>query len=335
MAGKSARSIGAATFAFGVFTLGAFAAGVVRADEPVKIRIGWTVPAEEAKWLIMKRPELFANVNKKYRPEWFQFQGTPPMSQALLAKAVDCATQAPISFGKAASEGDLKGYILGSLAQERKGSFSVYWAVKEGGPIKVPADLKGKTVASTAFGGGIYYMMLVWLKANGIDPEKDIRLVEIGFPLVEEAIRSGRVDAGPFAQPFASRAEEKGGIKKLFEISEVQSPLTDTFEACSKEFVDANPEAIAAYMADFKAATKYAYAHPDDAKKVTAEATKIDYAILDKYLLSDKDFYRDPNGSPDFTAIQKTWDLFFKEGYLGKQLKVENYQRLDVTPKAD
>jgi sulfonate transport system substrate-binding protein len=311
------------------------AAGVARAEEPVKIRVGWTVPAEEAKWLIMKRPDLFANINKKYAIEWFQFQGTPPMSQALLAKAVDCATQAPISFGKAASEGDFKGYILGSLAQERQGSFSVYWAVKDGGPINEAKDLKGKTVASTAFGGGIYYMMLVWLKAHGIDPDKDIRLVEIGFPLVEDAIRTGRVDAGPFAQPFASRAEEKGGIKKLFEISEVQSPLTDTFEACGKEFTDAHPAAIAAYMEDFKAATKYAYAHPEDAKKVTAEATKIDYATLDKYLLTDKDFYRDPNGRPDFAAIQKTWDLFFKEGYLGKELKIADYQRLDLTPKAE
>src|SRR6266853_5065496 len=68
------------------------AAGAAHAEAPVKIRVGWTVPAEEAKWLIMKRPELFANINKTYAIEWFQFQGTPPMSQALLAKAVDCAT---------------------------------------------------------------------------------------------------------------------------------------------------------------------------------------------------------------------------------------------------
>src|SRR5271155_2737463 len=93
------------------------------------IRVGWTVPAEEAKWLIMKRPELFPNYGKKYKIEWFQFQGTPPMSQALLAKAVECATQAPISFGKAVGEGELQGYILGSLAQEKKGFFAVLWAV--------------------------------------------------------------------------------------------------------------------------------------------------------------------------------------------------------------
>jgi sulfonate transport system substrate-binding protein len=305
------------------------------AQTPQTIRVGWTVPAEEAKWLIMKRPELFPNHGKVYQIEWSQFQGTPPMSQALMAAAVDCATQAPISFGQAAAEGNFQGYILGSLAQEREDHFSVLWAVKKGSSIKSAADLKGKTVASTAFGGGIYYFMLLWMKQHGIDPEKDIRLTEIGFPLVEDALKAGRADAGPFAQPFASRAFERDSIEKLFAISEVQSPLTDTFEACRKEFVDAHPAAIKAYMDDFKAATRYAFAHPDEAKKVTAEVTKIDFATLDKYLLSDKDFYRDPNGTPDFAAIQKTWDLFFENGYLKKHLTVDDYKRLDLTPNAD
>ena len=299
------------------------------------IRIGWTVPAEEAKWLIMKRPELMPNHGKAYKAEWFQFQGTPPMSQALLAKALECATQAPISFGKAASEGDLKGYILGSLAQERKGSFAVLWAVKEDSPIKRVADLKGKTVATTVFGGGIHYLMLVLLERQGLNHDKDITLREVAFPLVEDALRAGRIDSGPFAQPFWARATEKGSLRTLFELSDVQSPLTETFEACRKEFVDANPEAIRAYMADFKFATQYALAHPEEARKVTSEVTKIDLPTLEKYLMTERDFYRDPAGVPDFKAIQATWDLFTEKKFMGKRLDIKDYQRLDLTPKAD
>src|ERR1700722_9831344 len=129
--------------------LGASVLAPAAAQSVPTIRVGWTVPAEEAKWLIMKRPELFPHYGKQYKIEWFQFQGTPPMSQALLAKAVECATQAPISFAKAVGEGALQGYILGSLAQEKKGSFAVLWAVKAESPIKTIADLKGKTVATT------------------------------------------------------------------------------------------------------------------------------------------------------------------------------------------
>src|SRR5271168_4159104 len=136
-------SIGAAA---ATALLGAMMLAPASAQNVPTIRVGWTVPAEEAKWLIMKRPALFPDYGKKYQVEWFQFQGTPPMSQALLAKAVECATQAPISFGKAVGEGELQGYILGSLAQEKKGYFAVLWAVKEESPIKTIADLKGKTV---------------------------------------------------------------------------------------------------------------------------------------------------------------------------------------------
>ncbi len=317
-----------------VALLSVIASGAAAQDVPT-IRVGWTVPAEEAKWLIMKRPELFPNYGKAYKIEWFQFQGTPPMSQALLAKALECATQAPSSFGQAVAEGQLKAYILGSLAQERKGSFAVLWAVKEDSPIKTAADLKGKTVATTVFGGGIHYLMMIWLQRHGLDPQKDVTQREVAFPLVEDALRSGRIDAGPFAQPFWARAAEKGGLRTLFELSDVQSPLTETFEVCRQEFVDANPAAVRGYMADFKAATKYAMAHPDDARKVTAEVTKIALPMLEKYLMTERDFYRDPVGTPDFTAIQKTWDMFYERKYLAKHLAVKDYQRLDLTPKAD
>jgi ABC-type nitrate/sulfonate/bicarbonate transport system substrate-binding protein len=325
-------SIGAAA---ATALLGAAMLAPAAAQSVPTIRVGWTVPAEEAKWLIMKRPELFPDSGKHYKIEWFQFQGTPPMSQALVAKAVDCATQAPISFAKAVGEGALQGYILGSLAQEKKGFFAVLWAVPEDSPIKTIADLKGKTVATTVFGGGIHALMMVLLERNFVDPQKDVTMREVGFPLVEDALRAGRVDAGPFAQPFWARAKEKGGLRVLFELSDVQSPLTETFEACRKDFVDANPDAVRAYMADFKRGTKYAIAHPEEARQVTSEVTKIDLPTLEKYLMTERDFYRDPTGTPDFAAIQKTWDLFYEKQLIAKPLAVTDYQRLDVTPQPD
>ncbi len=301
------------------------------ADLPT-IRIGWTVPAEEAKWLIMRRPELFPGIGKTYNAEWFQFQGTPPIAQALVANAVDCGTQSPISFAQAVGEGDFKGYILGSLAQEKAGYFSVYWATMDNLPIHDAKDLKGKTIASTVFNGGIYFYLLEWLKKGGVDPARDLKLVEIPFPQVEDQLRAGRIVAGPFAQPFASRAIERGGTRKLFQLSDIQSPLTDTFEACRKDVSDTKASLVKAYMDDFKAATKWAIAHPEDAKKVTSEVTKIDYATLDKYLMTDKDFYRDPIGRPDFELIQKTWNLLTLAGYIKNPLKVSDYAKPDLSP---
>jgi ABC-type nitrate/sulfonate/bicarbonate transport system substrate-binding protein len=297
------------------------------------IRIGSTLPGEEPKWLIVQKPELFKNVNHAYKVAWSKFQGTPPISQALVANALDCGTQAPISMARAIADGGYKGYILGALVDEQPGYFSVFWATRSDSGIKTAADLKGKTIASTAFGGGIYYHMRLWLKQRGVDPDNDVKLVEIPFPLSEEALRSGRVDAAPFAQPWGSAALAKGGISKLFSISEVQSPLVNVFETCRKDFTDQNLPAIKGYMEDYKDAMAYALSHPDETRQVVSEVTKIPYDTLKSFLLTKDDFYRPPNARPNFDAIQKTWDIYYREGIIKEPLKVTDYERLDVTPQ--
>lgn len=296
------------------------------------LRVGSTFPGEEPKWLIMKKPELFKNINHTYKIQWSVFQGTPPISQALVANAIDCGTQAPISLARAIADGGFKGYILGALVDEQPGYFSVFWGVRSNSGIKSAADLKGKTVASTVFGGGIYYHMRLWLKQRGIDPDKDIKLVEIPFPLVEEALRSGRVDAGPFAQPWGTAALSKGGVSKLFSISEVQSPIVNVFEVCRKDFTDQNTSVVKDYMEDYKDAMAYALSHPDETRQVVSEVTKIPFDTLKGFLLTKDDFYRPPSGRPNFAAIQQTWDIFYKEGVIKSPIQVTDYQRLDVTP---
>src|SRR3982074_1621138 len=62
-------------------------AGVNSSHAQQTIRVGWTIPAEESKYWMMRRPAEFPNLGKTYNVEWTQFQGTPPMTQALGAGA--------------------------------------------------------------------------------------------------------------------------------------------------------------------------------------------------------------------------------------------------------
>jgi NitT/TauT family transport system substrate-binding protein/sulfonate transport system substrate-binding protein len=333
MSDRTIRTCSGWSIAIGLAVLlGVTATARVNAQTLPTLRIGSTFPGEEPKWLIVKKPELFKNVNHTYKVTWSVFQGTPVISQALVANSIDCGTQAPISMAHAIADGGYKGYILGALVDEQPGYFSVFWGVRSDSGIKSAADLKGKTVASTVFGGGIYYHMRLWMKQHGIDPDKDIKLVEIPFPLSEEALRSGRVDSAPFAQPWGTAALSKGGLEKLFSISEVQSPLVNVFETCRKDFTDQNLPVIKAYMEDYKDAMAYALSHPDETRQVDSEVTKIPYDLLKTFLLTKDDFYRPPTGRPNFDAIQKTWDIYYKEGIIKEPLKVTDYERLDVTP---
>ncbi|WP_375411544.1 ABC transporter substrate-binding protein [uncultured Bradyrhizobium sp.] len=290
------------------------------------IRVGWTIPAEESKYWMMKRPAEFPDIGKTYTIEWVQFQGTAPMTQALAAGALDCATQSPLALAQGAVNGNLKAYIVAQHVFEKPGGFSVYWAVKDDSPIKTIGDLKGKTMSINTLGSGIYGPMAILLRQNGVDPEKDIKLVEIGFSLSEDALRSGRVDSAVMNQPFAARAEAKGGVRRLFSLSEQQKNIVHILEACRAELVDQNPAVAKAYVRDITLGMKKALENRDETLKVVNEVMKAPLPVLETYLLKDNDFGRDPGAAPNFPAIQIMYDTFTETGLLPKKMDVGQFK---------
>src|SRR5690348_4965578 len=293
-------------------------AGVSASKAQPTIHVGWTIPAEEAKYWMMRRPAEFPDIGKTYNIEWTQFQGTAPMTQALAAGALDCATQAPLSLADGVIGANLKAYIVAQHVFEKPGGFSVYWAVMDNSPIKTIADLKGKTVGISVIGGGTQGPFNMLLKQNGVDPAKDIKLVEVGFAVSEAALRQGRVDAVNMNQPFAAHAEAKGGIRKLFSLNQAMPNIVHILEACRADFVDKHPDLARAYVRDITLGMKKALANRQETLKVDSEVLKAPISVLDTYLLKDNDFGRDPGAAPNFPAIQKMLDIYADTGMLPK-----------------
>lgn len=306
----------------------AFASAAAVAQEV--IRVGWTIPAEEAKYWLMRRAEQFTTLGKSYKIEWVQFQGTSPMVQAMVAGSLDCSTQAPLSLANGAIQGGLQAYIIAQHVGERPGSFSVYWAVKDDSPIKTIADMKGMSVGTNVFGSGILGPMFLLLKKNGVDAAKDIRLVETGFPGSEDAIRTGRVDVGVLNQPFAARAEAKGGLRKLFALSDQQQNIVHILEVCRKEFVDKNPELVKNYVRDLTSGMKKALADRAETLKVVNEVIKAPVEVLDTYLLKPNDFAREPGAAPNFAGIQAMFDIYAETGMIKEKLDVARFRHATI-----
>jgi len=294
------------------------------------IRIGWTIPAEEAKYWIMRRPDRFAGVGKAYRAEFIQFQGTAPMVQAMVAGALDCSTQAPLSLATGAIQGNLAATIIAQHVGERPGSFSVYWAVKEESPIRSVADMKGRSVGTNVFGSGILGPMFLYLRRNGIDPQTDIKLVETGFPGSEDAIRTGRVDVGVLNQPFAARAEARGGLRKLFSLADQQPDIVHILEVCRKDFVDKSPELVKSYVRDLTTGMRLALAERAETLKVVNEVIKVPLDVLDTYLMKPNDFARESGAAPNFAAIQAMFDIYAETGMIKEKLDVSRFRRADI-----
>src|SRR6202012_5573272 len=109
-------------------------------------------------------------------------------------------------------------------------------------------------------------------------------------------------------------AEAKGGIRKIFSLSEAMPNIVHILEACRADFVDKHPDLVRAYVRDITLGMKKALADRDETLKVASEVLKAPVAVLDTYLLKNNDFGRDPGAAPNFDAIQKMLDIYAAPG---------------------
>jgi hypothetical protein len=128
-------------------------------------------------------------------------------------------------------------------------------------------DLKGGTVGVV----GIKTATDLWARAGlinaGLVPDKDTKVVPMTFPAIGDAVRTGKVSAGTFVEPFYSAEVAKGGLRKLFTATEAvgyDHELLDIF--FGEKFLKANPDAVRAFLADYVAVTKYYLANTAQAK---------------------------------------------------------------------
>lgn len=295
------------------------------------IKVAFNAPGDEAKLLMRAHPEAFPAIGRDYRIEWVQLQGTATVSQALLVGTVDCGISAPLTLAQAIVGAGMQPVLIGATNGESPKSFTSYWVAKADSPIKTPKDLKGKTVAVNTIGSQMDAFTRIWLKNNGLDPARDVKIAEVPYPLGEAALRQGRVDAAVLVQPFASKAEQTGGLRRLGALRDVQPELLNLIEVCRKAFVDQHPKAAAQYASDFAAASQRFSADHASSIALIAGALKVPAPVLQGFMFTGNDFQRYPDGAIDLSVVQRSFDLFHDNGMLARKLDVRDYARPGVT----
>ncbi|WP_165966659.1 ABC transporter substrate-binding protein [Actinomadura sp. 7K507] len=289
------------------------------------IKMGWGVPAEEIKYVMMATPQVAPNLGKCYKVDWQQFAGTAPGVQGLAAGTLDGATVGGLSVANGLDKGaDI--VITGEFIEERRSHFSTAYMVPES--IASPADLRGKTLSTVAAGASTDYIQNHYLKARaGLEPGKDYKKVEVPFGQVVEGIQAGRFVFGTFPQPFYSQLTAAGGYRPLFRVVDVIDPFVQLLQGFRGEYVKDNPEAVKCFMDDFAAVSRYVAdpANRDAVVAASSKATKIPADVLEKFLLTKDDFYRPAGGTISVAAVQKQWDFFHEQGAFSKSLKVRDH----------
>src|SRR6187549_1112410 len=219
------------------------------------------------------RPDLAPNQGKRYELKQILFQANPERFQAFLAGELDAGTAPGLAVIFAHAQG-MEMKIVASVCLEAGGQyFATTYMVKDDGPIKSMKDLKGGTIGVV----GIKTATDLWARAGlinaGLVPDKDTKVVPMAFPAIGEAVRSGKVGAGTFVEPFYSAEMAKGGLRKLFTAVDAvgyDHELLDLF--FGEKFLKEHPDAVRAFLADYVAMTKWYLANKEQGKRDLAKA---------------------------------------------------------------
>ncbi len=273
-------------------------------DAPL-IRFGRGFAAEEQVWLMSARPDLTPNQGKKYQLKQILFQANPERFQAYLAGELDAGTAPGLAVIFARVQGvDMK--IVASVCMEAAGKewFSTTYMAKDDGPVRTVKDLKGGTIGVV----GIKTATDLWARAGllnaGLVPDKDTKVFPMAFPGMGDAVRTGKIGAGTFVEPFYSAEVAKGGLRKLFTAVEAvgyDHELLDIW--FGEKFLKAQPGAVRAFLADYVAVTKYYLAFTEQAKRDLHKAGFVRTPL--EIYLRNADWKRHPAARVDVASLEK------------------------------
>ncbi len=288
-------------------------------------------------YLDYMQKNVLKGYGKDYNLDMTFTRGTPEAGTLLAAGQADMAT---LSFAVFATS-ILKNIVPGGMTivsdnyQDGHAGYAqnTFFVLKDS-PIKTTQDLKGKKVAINAFGSAVDLALRVKLKKDGIDPRKDLTIVEVAFPNQAAAIREKRIDCGIMILPFMNAEIAKGDLRALFTGGDAFGPYSVIFQVVTNEFLKKNPEAVKSFLADYVRGLQWFYDKANRAKavEITAAFTKSPAATLDSYFMTERDYYRDHNGCVSAKSIQTPIDAMFNEGFIDKPVKVADYINMSYLP---
>jgi len=285
------------------------------------------------------KTNVLKNYGKAYTLEMTFTRGSPEAAQLLAAGQVDIATLSSPAFATAIAKDAIPdgiSIISDSYQDGHPGYATNTFFVMKDSPIKTVADLKGKKIAINAFGSAIDLVLRVALKKAGLDPRRDVQIVEVTFANIAPAIRENRVDCGALVIPFLPQESAKGDLRALFTSADTLGPFSVIFQVATDKFIREQPDALRAFLADFVEGLGWYYDPPNREKalELVAGFIKSPKEVLASYFITARDYYRNRDGCVAASALQKPIDAMVEYKLIDRSVDAAKYLKLQYLPKA-
>ncbi len=246
-------------------------------QKEIPVRIGWQVAWATQCQLAQILQHTNALQLNGLKGDFKSFTYGAPLSEAALAGQLDVAfigDQPAVNLLSASSGWKLVARLM---------DFRVAIVIPPNSPIKTISDLRGKALG-IPFGASTHRVALQMLIDAGLNPAKDVKIMNIDITEQSDIVNAGAGKSWPKVDAFATWDHHIAlyESKRLAKI--LKSGTALGVVAMSEKFIKSNPDAAARFLAAFKLAYYYYAAHQDQADQWFADATqgKFDLSLLRK-----------------------------------------------------
>jgi NitT/TauT family transport system substrate-binding protein len=200
-------------------------------------------------------------------------QGGAEAIPALVSGDVQVAGSNAVSVLLATTQGlDLRIVAPGTFARPEE-DFSAIMAAKDG-PIRRPQDLEGKQLAVNTLKNITEVTVREALAKEGADPSA-LRLTELPFPEMAQAVAKGDVDAAFLIEPFVTAAKREGLRVLVSPYNATRPGLQIGSYVVQAGFAEDNADVVESFANGVAGAAEAIEQDPDQFRNFLPEASEL------------------------------------------------------------
>jgi NitT/TauT family transport system substrate-binding protein len=251
--------------------------GRVRAEDLVKVRVGYTATSDPAAVYNAVEEGFYAANGLDVGLQLIALNSTLPA--ALQSGSLDIGNPSPTVL-LAAIDGGLDLVAIGTTSVVDKDVVNFGVVVRTGVDIKEPGDFAGKKVGVPGLNAFLHILFRKWLTDKGAD-WKSINFVEVPYPQMPDIVRGGSVDAVVTAEPVMGRLISAGSGTLLTHMSsDLTESLPTAFLASTREWATKNADAVRKFQAGTAKGVEFVATNLDKTQQNIAKYTKLDLDVI-------------------------------------------------------
>ena len=191
--------------------------------------------------------------------------------------------------------------------------------------IKTVQDLRGKPVGVTRFGATTDFAMQMFLKKYGLEPVRDVPIIQIGgLPELAAGLSNKFIYAAAMSYPMGLVAQQ-AGMKMLANLAKEQIPFLHQGLTTTARFMRERRPQAKAFVRAYGKAVHFMHTRKEESKAIVSRYTKVtDPGMLEGTIQYAYDFVEKiPLVKRE--AIQVTLDESGKKNPKAKQAKLEQF----------